>query len=234
MTRSLKKLILNQRKAYDLERQRQAYETIQKLKEGDIVESSVLRITDFGVFVDLGGLDGLIPASELTWGRFSHPKEVTKIGEVLKARIFRIEKENQRVALSVKQILGDPWDEIANEYVIGKQVVGKVVSEANFGLFVELKPGIEGLIHNSEIPENVERPKLNSQVTANVIKIDLDKSKIGLSLRNLQEATQEVINETKEIENWEIKPSLTEIPASITSDISEISTNGLVEVEPTV
>ena len=107
-----KKLILNQRKAWELQRQRQAVNVFQKLKEGDILEVSIIRIADFGVFVDLGGIDGLVPASELSWGRFSHPKEIVKIGQVLRARVFRIEKENQRVALSVKQLLGDPWEEI--------------------------------------------------------------------------------------------------------------------------
>ena len=183
-----KKIILNQKKAVDIEKQKRAEITLQKLKEGDIVEAPVLRIADFGVFIDLGGLDGLIPASELSWGRFTHPREVVKIGQILRARIFRIEKTNQRVALSVKQLLGDPWDQVDSELEVDKYVSGKVIGEAPFGLFVQLKPGIEALLHNSEIPEGNEKPKLGSVVSAKIVKIDLEQRKIGLSLKNLEES----------------------------------------------
>ena len=181
-----KKIILNHKKAQDVEKQKRAEVTIQKLHEGDIVEAPVLRIADFGAFVDLGGLDGLVPASELSWGRFAHPKEVVKIGQILKARIFRIEKENQRIALSVKQLLGDPWEQISNELEIGHLVEGKVVSEAQFGVFIQLKPGIEALLHNSEIPEGVQKPKSNTMIMARVVKIDLEQRKIGLSIRDME------------------------------------------------
>jgi ribosomal protein S1 len=146
----------------------------------------VLRVADFGVFVDLGGLDGLIPASELSWGRFNHPREVVKVGQVIQGRIFRIERDNLRVALSIKQLSGDPWEQIENEIEIGKLVTGKVISEAPFGIFIELMPGIEALLHNSEIPEGTEKPKTGSTVTTKIIKIDLDQRKIGLSLRNVK------------------------------------------------
>lgn len=184
-----KKIILNHRKAVEFEKQIKAQETIQKLNEGDIVEAPILRIADFGVFVDLGGLDGLIPASELSWGRFNHPREIVKVGQKLKARIFRIEKENFRVALSAKQLLGDPWDGLDSEWEVGRTVTGKVISEAPFGIFVELKPGVEALMHNTEIPENLERPKIKDTITAKIIKIDLDQRKIGLSLRGIDQTT---------------------------------------------
>ena len=181
-----KKLILNQRKAWELQRQRQAVNVFQKLKEGDIFEVSVIRIADFGVFVDLGGIDGLVPASELSWGRFSHPKEIVKIGQVLRARVFRIEKENQRVALSVKQLLGDPWEEIDLDWQVGKQLKGKIIGGAKFGYFVELKPGIEALLHNSEIPEGTQSPKEGDIVEARIIKLDAEQRRVGLSLRNIE------------------------------------------------
>lgn len=178
-----KKIILNHKKAVDLEKHARAQIAIQKLNEGDIVEAPILRITDFGVFVDLGGLDGLIPASELSWGRFNHPKEIIKAGQVIQARIFRIERENLRVALSIKQLLGDPWEQIESELDIDKLVSGKIISEAPFGLFVELKPGVEALLHNSEIPQEQEKPKLGSTITAKIIRLDLEQRKIGLSLK---------------------------------------------------
>ena len=194
-----KKIILNQRKAYELERKQKAEEAIQRLSEGDIVEVPVLRIAKFGVFVDLGGLDGLIPASELSFGRFNHPKEIIKVGEILKARIFRIEKEDYRVALSVKQILGDPWDQIDSDLEINKTITGRIISEAPFGFFVELKPGVEGLIHNSEISEGRENLKVGSSITAKIIKIDLDQRKIGLSLRDLVDSQESTVDSTEPI-----------------------------------
>ena len=182
-----KKIILNQKKAVDLERQRKAEIAIKGLNEGDIVEAPVLRIADFGIFVDLGGLDGLIPASELSRGRFAHPKDLVKVGQTVQARIFRIEKENLRVALSIKQLLGDPWEQIESEVEIGQLVTGKVINEAAFGLFVELKPGVEALLHNSEIAEGVEKPKIGSMITAKLIKIDSRQRKIGLSFRDIEQ-----------------------------------------------
>lgn len=185
-----KKIILNHKKAIDLDKQQKAEAAITKLKEGDIVEAPVLRIAKFGVFVDLGGLDGLVPASELSWGRFSHPKDIVQIGQILKARIFRIEKEDYRVALSVKQLLGDPWDQTNSDLEIGKLASGKVISEAPFGFFVELLPGIEALLHNSEIPENLPRPKIDSIITAKIIKMDLEQRKIGLTVRDIEQRTE--------------------------------------------
>ena len=182
-----KKIILNQKKAVDLDKQRKAEIAIRGLNEGDIVEAPVLRIADFGVFVDLGGLDGLIPASELSWGRFIHPKDVVKVAQTVQARIFRIERENFRVALSIKQLLGDPWEQIENEFEIGQLVTGKVINEAQFGLFIELKPGVEALLHNSEIAEGMEKPKVGSIITAKLIKIDLEQRKIGLSFRDIEQ-----------------------------------------------
>lgn len=182
-----KKIILNQKKAVDLEKQKRAEIAIKDLHEGDIVEAPVLRIAEFGVFMNLGGLDGLIPASELSWGRFAHPRDVVKVGQTVQARIFRIEKENLRVALSIKQLLGDPWEQLESEVEIGQLVTGKVINEAPFGLFVELKPGVEALLHNSEISEGIEKPKVGSVINAKIIKIDLEQRKIGLSFRDVEQ-----------------------------------------------
>lgn len=214
-----KKLILNQRKAWELQRQKQAIAVLQKLREGDILEVSVVRIADFGVFVDLGGIDGLIPASELSWGRFSHPTEIVQVGQILRARIFRIERENQRIALSVKQLLGDPWEEINLNWQIGKQLKGKIIGGAKFGYFVELKPGIEALLHNSEIPEGVEKPKEGDIIEAKIIKLDVEQRRIGLSLRNLESLAKPV----QELSTQEVPA----IQARVPDVIEEKSVNDL-------
>ena len=213
-----KKIILNQKKADDLEKQKKAENAVKGLNEGDIVEASVLRIADFGIFVDLGGLDGLIPASELTWGRFTHPKDIVKTGQKVQARIFRIEKENLRVALSIKQLLGDPWEQIENEVGIGELVTGKVINEAPFGLFIELKPGVEALLHNSEMAEGMEKPKVGSMITAKLIKIDTDQRKIGLSLRDISQVTEEKNQKTEDVKQ--------EMPAC-NSERNEESSNAM-------
>ncbi len=224
-----KNVILNQRKAYELEKQKKAEVAIQRLKEGDIVEASVLRIADFGVFVDLGGLDGLVPASELSWGRFVHPKDMYKVGQILTARIFRLEKDSQRVALSVKQVLGDPWEQLDNELSMGKEVSGKVISEAAFGTFVELRPGIEALIHNSEMPEGMDKPKLHSTITAKIIKIDLEQRKIGLSTRDL-ESKQVPVEQQETNNNYTYNK---EEPVALVSCSTEIPAEGdaLINIE---
>src|SRR3989338_2378933 len=202
-----KKIILNQKKALDVEKQKRAEVAIHRLNEGDIVEAPVLRIADFGIFVDLGGLDGLVPASELSLGRFNHPRDVVKVGQIIQARIFRIEKENLRVALSVKQLLGDPWEQIENEFQTGTEVTGKVISSASFGFFVELKPGVEGLLHISEIPEDKEKPKVGSVITTKLIKIDTEQKKIGLSLRGIEHKQKEQVSEDNQNETVQVVES---------------------------
>ncbi len=193
-----KKLILNQKKAIDLDKQKKANEVINNLKEGDIVVAPVLRIADFGVFVGLGGIDGLIPASELSWGRYNHPKEIVNVGDELKAVIFRIEKESQKIALSVKKLLGDPWKQVKSKLDAGMVIEGKVIAEAQFGVFVELLPGIEALLHNSEIPEGIEKPKAGSIITSKIVKLDIDQKKIGLSLFDIDtKATETKTPEVK-------------------------------------
>lgn len=190
LDRKERKIILNQKKALDLQREAKAENALTSLKEGDIIEAPILRIAEFGVFVDLGGIDGLVPASELSFGRFNHPKEVVKEGQILKGRIFRIEREKRRIALSVKQLLGDPWENFSSEFKIGEVYSGKVVNDTSFGLFVELKPGVEGLIHNTEVPQEMERPKAGDLIKVKIIKTDLDQKKIGLTLRDVKENTE--------------------------------------------
>ena len=227
-----KKIILNQKKAIDIERQRKAEIAIKGLNEGDIVEAPVLRVADFGAFVDLCGIDGLIPASELSRGRFNHPRDVVKVGQTVQARIFRIEKENLRVALSIKQLLGDPWEQIENEFEIGQLVTGKIINEASFGFFVELKPGVEALLHNSEITEGVEKPKTGSMVTAKLIKMDSEQRKIGLSLRDVEQKTENVVQKQEvEITNHELQ---SQASPSQPSTLSSESDNELSLATPQV
>ncbi|OGI07303.1 MAG: hypothetical protein A3I68_02840 [Candidatus Melainabacteria bacterium RIFCSPLOWO2_02_FULL_35_15] len=217
-----KKIILNQKKAVDLEKQKRAEIAIKDLHEGDIVEAPVLRIAEFGVFMNLGGLDGLIPASELSWGRFAHPKDVVKVGQTVQARIFRIERENLRVALSIKQLLGDPWEQLESEVETGQLVTGKVINEAPFGLFVELKPGVEALLHNSEISEGIEKPKVGSVINAKIIKIDLEQRKIGLSFRDVEQ--KPVASQEQEIREQQTSPPPQNFSTELDNELNLVTT----------
>lgn len=161
-------------------------------KEGAFANGCVRSITDFGAFVDLGGVDGLIPISELSWARVDHPNEVVAIGEEVMVKVIELNEERDRVALSLKQAQENPWSDISKRYPDGKQVKGKVVSFMPFGAFVELEAGVQGLIHLSEFSwtKRVEKPedvlKKGEEIAAIVLNADPETQKMSLSLRHLE------------------------------------------------
>lgn len=189
------KIILNNRIITDEIKNSKIEELIKGLALGQELEVEILRITDFGAFVDLGGLDALIPSSELSWRRFKKTSEVVKIGEKIKAKIFKIEQEQKRIALSVKQAYPDPWTVIPEEIKIGFEKKAKVVSQADFGVFVELLPGIEALLHKSNY--NKLEPNLGDELSVEIINLDLPKRRIGVK------ALQQVLSmdQAKELEH---------------------------------
>ena len=121
------------------------------LSEGAVVTGRVKNITDYGVFVDLGGMDGLLHVSDLVWGRVPHPSAVVKLGDELEVQILKFDKEKQRISLGRKQLLADPWATVAERFPVGTRVRGKVVGVAEYGAFVQIEPGVEGLVHVSEM-----------------------------------------------------------------------------------
>ena len=167
-------------------------ELLADMEIGQIMEGRVKNITDFGVFIDLGGIDGLLHITDLSWGRVNHPNEVVKLDETLSVKIIDYDKEKQRVSLGLKQLMPHPWENVGENYPIGSNVTGKIVSLTNYGAFVELQAGVEGLIHVSEmswtrhIKNASEMYSIGDKVKAGVLAIDTDERKISLGVKQLE------------------------------------------------
>ena len=172
-----------------LKEQREAL--FKELKVGSILEGRVKNITDFGVFVDLGGIDGLLHITDLSWGRVNHPTEMLAMDDKITVKVIEYDEERKRVSLGFKQLTPHPWDDVEIKYPMGNVVKGKVVSLTNYGCFIELEPGIEGLIHVSEISwtKHIKNPSeqysMGDKVEAKVLSIDADERKISLGVKQL-------------------------------------------------
>jgi len=167
-------------------------ELLADMEIGQIMEGRVKNITDFGVFIDLGGIDGLLHITDLSWGRVNHPSEVVKLDETLSIKIIDYDKEKQRVSLGLKQLMPHPWENVEKNYPIGSNIKGKIVSLTNYGAFVELEAGVEGLIHVSEmswtrhIKNASEVYSIGEEIKAGVLAIDTDERKISLGVKQLE------------------------------------------------
>ena len=163
----------------------------EEIEIGSIVDGRVKNITDFGVFVDLGGIDGLLHITDLSWGRVNHPSEIIKINDEITVKVIEYDAERKRVSLGLKQLTPHPWDEVEIKYSIGTVVKGTIVSLTNYGAFIEIEPGVEGLIHVSEISwtKHIKNPSeiynMGDDVEAQVISIDADDRKISLGVKQL-------------------------------------------------
>lgn len=193
--------IIGDRKAVLLSRKQVALEKLlSTIKEGDVVDGVVKNVTDFGLFVDLGGVDGLLHVSEMGWGRVENPKKNYKPGDEIKVLVKEISEK--KIALSLKFDDTNPWIGAENKYAVGNVVTGKVIRMADFGAFVELEPGIDALMHVSQISKNhIEKPsdvlKVGDEVTAKVIDFNPDDKKIGISIRAMQ-APEEAAHEAED------------------------------------
>ena len=163
----------------------------QEIQTGSIMEGRVKNITDFGVFVDLGGIDGLLHITDLSWGRINHPSEIIQLNEEITVKVIEYDSERKRVSLGLKQLTPHPWDEVEVKYPIGSVVKGTIVSLTNYGAFIEIEPGVEGLIHVSEISwtRHIKNPSeeysMGDEVEAKVISIDAEEKKISLGVKQL-------------------------------------------------
>lgn len=189
------RIIGNRRILLEKEKQEKQAETFDILKEGMIMEGEVKNITDYGVFVNLNGVDGLVHISELSWGRVKSPKDVVKVGDVVKVKVISVNKEKKKVSLTMKFEEDNPWLNAEQKYAVGTIVEGKVARMTDFGAFVELEVGVDALLHVSQISiKHVEKPKdvlkIGQKITAKVTELDLEGKKISLSMKVL-EAEQE-------------------------------------------
>src|SRR5690554_4568033 len=182
-------IVVSRRAILEESRAEQRSEIVQQLEEGQVVEGVVKNITDYGAFVDLGGIDGLLHVTDIAWRRVNHPNEVLSIGETIKVQIIRVNQESHRISLGMKQLQADPWEGIAAKYPIGAKFTGRVTNITDYGAFVELEPGIEGLIHVSEMSwtkKNVHPGKIVStsqEVEVMVLEVDPEKRRISLGLK---------------------------------------------------
>jgi small subunit ribosomal protein S1 len=185
-------IVVSRRVVLEEERQRLKSEVMKELAKDQIREGVVKNITDFGAFVDLGGIDGLLHITDMSWGRVSHPSELVKIGDKIRVKVLNFDPEKERISLGLKQLTAYPWEGVAEKYPPGTKVRGKVVSITDYGAFVELEKGVEGLIHVSEMSwtHRVRHPSkilnIGDEVEAVVLKVDQANEKISLGLKQVE------------------------------------------------
>ena len=192
MDRRRGNIVVSRRAVLEETRAEQRSELIDKLSEGQVIDGVVKNITDYGAFVDLGGIDGLLHVTDMSYKRVNHPSEIIEIGQTVTVQIIRINEETQRISLGMKQLESDPWDGVGAKYPIGAKMTGTVTNITEYGAFVELEPGIEGLVHVSEMSwtkKNVHPGKIVStsqEVEVMVLEVDSEKRRISLGLKQAQ------------------------------------------------
>ncbi len=214
-------IVLSRRVLLEQEREERRKETLEKIKVGSIIDGTVKNITDYGAFIDLGGIDGLLHITDMSWGRINHPSELFHVGDEIQVRILKFDPENQRVSLGYKQIREDPWETASQKYPIGAVVQGKVVSLPDYGAFVELEDGIEGLVHISEMTWNkrIKHPSkllsIGDEVEAVVLDLDLENKRISLGMKQL------------ETNPWDLVETKYPIGSVITGNVRNITDFGI-------
>ncbi len=193
MDRRRGNIVVSRREILEATRAEQRSEIVAKLAEGQVIDGLVKNITDYGAFIDLGGIDGLLHVTDMAWRRVNHPSEIVNVGDTVKVQIVRINPETQRISLGMKQLQADPWAGIEAKYPVGARFSGTVTNIADYGAFVELEPGVEGLIHVSEMSwtkKNIHPGKIVStsqQVEVQVLEVDSQKRRISLGLKQTQD-----------------------------------------------
>ncbi|MDQ3856669.1 MAG: 30S ribosomal protein S1 [Chloroflexota bacterium] len=217
VNRRRNRLILSERQATQERRESQKERLLEELREGQIILGTVTSLADFGAFVDIGGADGLIHLSELSWSRVNHPRDLLRPGDKVNVMVLNVDREHRKIALSAKRTQPEPWSTALDRYVLGQSVTGTVTQVAPFGAFVRLEDGIEGLVHVSELSdEHVSSPgevvKEGDVLQLKVIRIDTQRKRIGLSLRQAQEDQEEyappVAESATEAEGEAVEPAV--------------------------
>ena len=185
-------IVLSRRILLEEKRQHSRSETLQQLEEGNLIAGIVKNITEYGVFIDLGGIDGLLHITDMSWGRVNHPSEMFSIGDKVDVVVLKFDKEKERVSLGLKQISPDPWVDVDIKYPVNTHITGKVVSITDYGIFVELEKGIEGLVHISEMSwsRHVKHPSkmvsIRDEIEALVLTLDKEKKRISLGMKQIE------------------------------------------------
>jgi small subunit ribosomal protein S1 len=195
LNRSRNNVVLSRRAVLEEERKEQRTQILDRLQPGDVVEGQISNIVDFGAFVDLDGMDGLIHISELSWSHVNHPSEVIEIGQTVQVKVLDIDRDRQRISLGLKQTQNDPWQQVVESYKEGDVVEGRVTKVVTFGAFVEILAGVEGLVHISELAQHhVENPRevvtQGQAVNVKIIEVDAERRRLSLSLKRVEEGEE--------------------------------------------
>jgi small subunit ribosomal protein S1 len=235
MDRNRNNVVLSRRVVLEEGRKHERAAILEKLAKGQILPGTVSSIVDFGAFVDLGGIDGLVHISELSWSHVNHPSEVVKVGDPVEVKVLDVDMDRERISLGLKQTQPDPWQELVKKYPVGSIIEGKVTKLVPFGVFVELGDGVEGLVHISEMAKvHVETPE---QVTAvgevvmiKVKEVDLDRRRISLSMKDAAEALGTVIEvtelETPESEEYDEDEGSVQMDEVVEEAVAELTEAG--------
>jgi small subunit ribosomal protein S1 len=220
-------IVVSRRVILEVERAGKREKLMKELQKDQVRKGVVKNITDFGAFIDLGGVDGLLHITDMSWGRISHPSELVHIGQELEVKILDIDWERERISLGLKQLQSYPWKDVAEKYPVGTRVQGKVVSITNYGAFIELEPGIEGLVHISEMSwtRNVRHPSklvsIGEVIEAVVLKVDPNEEKISLGMKQTEQ------------DPWVVLPYKYPVGTRINGKVRNLTSFGaFVEIEP--
>ncbi|MFL5575100.1 MAG: 30S ribosomal protein S1 [Gemmatimonadaceae bacterium] len=220
-------IVVSRRVILETERAGKREKLMKELEKDQVRKGIVKNITDFGAFIDLGGVDGLLHITDMSWGRISHPSELVQIGQELEVKVLDIDWQRERISLGLKQLQSYPWKDVAAKYPVGTRVQGKVVSITNYGAFIELEPGIEGLVHISEMSwtRNVRHPSklvsIGESIEAVVLKVDPNEEKISLGMKQTEQ------------DPWVVLPLKYPVGTRITGKVRNLTSFGaFVEIEP--
>jgi len=220
-------IVVSRRVILEAERAGKREKLMKELQKDQVRKGVVKNITDFGAFIDLGGVDGLLHITDMSWGRISHPSELVHIGQELEVKVLDIDWERERISLGLKQLQSYPWKDVAAKYPVGTRVQGKVVSITNYGAFIELEPGIEGLVHISEMSwtRNVRHPSklvsIGEAIEAVVLKVDPNEEKISLGMKQTEQ------------DPWVVLPLKYPVGTRISGKVRNLTSFGaFVEIEP--
>lgn len=193
MDKKLGNIVVSRRAILEESRSEARDEMLSKIKEGMILEGTVKNITDYGAFIDLGSVDGLLHLTDISWGRVNHPSEVLEFNQKVKVMVIKFNEETKRISLGMKQLDYNPWEKIKEEFPVGKKMTGKVTNFADYGVFIELKDGLEGLVHSSEISwlKSNQNPRktltIGQEVEFMVLEVDTEKHRVSLSIKQCQQ-----------------------------------------------
>ena len=220
-------IVVSRRVILEEERSTKREQLVKELLVGQVRKGVVKNVTDFGAFIDLGGLDGLLHITDMSWGRVGHPSEIVSIGDELDVKVLDIDWNRERISLGLKQLMPYPWKDIENKYPVGARVRGKVVSITNYGAFIELEKGVEGLVHISEMSwtRNVKHPSklvnIGDEIEAVVLKVDRDEEKISLGMKQIEE------------DPWLALPVKYPVGTRVSGKVRNLTSFGaFVEIEP--